>query len=191
MTQGRATQRPQRPPAPGAALRPGLRSHIALGVMRSRHGATVIPSHDLECGKSAIAANNQRQSRQQHAARQRGIWTHIPAAMTEEGLGAGPGAQKKKHAPICFGFSPSLQSCPAPLGFRVKPWVLQEDGTEGAGTRRALRGQRCPAGTGDKVPLSHLSRAPVAGIWDTGTRLCRPRVAGPFCHLDSTKGHGQ
>lgn len=176
-----------------SSLRPGLRSQPALGVMRSRHGATAIPSHDPECGKSAIAANNQRQSRQQHAASQRGIWRRIPAGMTGEGLGAGPGVQRKKkekkpqqpHAPICFGFCPSLQSCLALPGFRVKPWVLQEGGTGGAGMAALScwhrgQGQLC-------CPLSHLSHAPF-GIWDTGTR---PSVARPFCLLDSTEGHGQ
>lgn len=138
--------------------------------MRSRHGATAMPSRDPECGKSAIAANNQRQSRQQHAASQRGIWRRIPAGMTEEGLGAGPAAQKKKlkkknnHAAICFGFSPSLRSCPAPLGFRVKPWVLQ------AGARRELgmgsAALRAPGTATALLAPLHLGQEP-----DTSTRL--------------------
>lgn len=116
-------------------LRPSLRSPVALGVMRSRHGATAGPSHDLECGKSAIAANNRRQSRQQHAASQRGIWRRIPAGMTEEGLGAGPGEQKKnmlRFVLVFFSLSAEL-SRPAWLSSKA----LGAAGMEGARWARA------------------------------------------------------
>lgn len=152
----------------------------------------VIPSHDLECGKSTIAANNQRQSQQQHAVSQRGIRRHIPAGMTEEGPGAGPGVQKK-HAPICFGFSSSLQSHHTPLGFRVKPlgaasgWHGREPGRGEPQLGTVLPCcQRAPAGTGvegSSAFPSHTSAAlPATGIWATGTRLHRPRVAVVFWH---------
>jgi len=129
----------------------------------------VIPSRDLECGKSAIAANNQRQSRQQHAESQRGIRRHIPAGMTEEGPGAGPGV-RKKHAPICFGFF-SLSAEPShPARLSSKAGCCKRVARRGAGMQRSLAGHgTAPLAPGTCwhrgwgqlcYPLPHLSRRP-------------------------------
>lgn len=159
--------------------------------MRSRHGATVIPSHDPECGKSAIAANNQRQK--PAAARsepERNLETHS-SGDDRGGAGSWAGSEKKKrkkkkekkekkHAPICFGFCPSLQSCPAPPGFRVKPWCCGRVERE-----EPWMGSSAPWGQGQLCcPLSHLSHAP-CGIWAINDPCARshPRGSAPICCL--------
>lgn len=81
----------------------------------------MIPHHDPECGKNAIAANNQRQSQQQHA--ERNSEAHSSRDDRE-----GAGSAKKKENPsvlwfvlFCFAFSPPpLQQHRTLLSFRVK-----------------------------------------------------------------------
>lgn len=113
----------------------------------------MIPRHEPECGKNAIAANNQRQSRQQHAARQRGIWRHIPEGMTEEGLGVKK--KIKKHSE--FFFPPSLQCCHTPPGFRVK--LLGAAASPAVGTGQGLAGHTTAGAPGSPGVL-HVSVSP-------------------------------
>lgn len=89
---------------------------------------------------------------------------------------------QKKHAPICFGFSPSLQGCHALLGFRVKTLgaASRWHGRElGQGEPRLGAALPCcqwgPAGTGVKGSSAFPSHASATlsttGVWAMETQL--------------------
>lgn len=160
----------------------------------------MIPHHDPECGKNAIAANNQRQSQQQHA--ERNSEAH---SSRDDREGAGS-AKKKENPTRCGLFCFALLSPPPPAA-ASHPAQLSSKAAACCRVAQWGHGMLCASSRAMKKHLSMPSRptTPTRGssghghcrqdCWHTGAVVATSPVSLPAraarplhkaCHLPSS-----